>query len=142
MQDLLQNRTISLLTIPNIETSTTVSGVIYTQQYIFTPRTTLIVPYATALGVSLVFLLLGLNALRQSGVSASSGGFMQILCTTRGSPILEEVASKGWSGGSENIPEELEKLQIMIGELRGNEGTIAGFGVQGEMTPLVKRRDS
>jgi hypothetical protein len=95
MQDLLQNLTVSRLTIPNIETSTTVSGVIDTQQYIFTPHTTLIVPYATVLGVSLVFLLFGLNALRQNGVSASSGGFMQILCTTRGSPILEEVASKG-----------------------------------------------
>jgi hypothetical protein len=76
MQDILQNLIFSLLTIPNTETSATVNGVTYMQQYIFTPRTPLIVPYATTLGVSLIFLLLGLNALRQNGVSASSRGFI------------------------------------------------------------------
>ncbi|KAE9372515.1 hypothetical protein N431DRAFT_457224 [Stipitochalara longipes BDJ] len=140
MQNILQNLVVSLLTIPNTEVSTEVNGVTYTQQYIFTPRRTLIVPYTTALGVSLIFLLLGLNALRRNGVSASSGGFIQILRTTQGSRTLGEVASKASTGGTENIPAELEKLEIMFGKLKGKDGSFAGFGVQGEVTSLVERR--
>lgn len=63
--------------------------------------------------------MLGLDALYKNGVSASSGGFLEILCTMRGSPTLNGLAAKGSLGGDENILKELEKLQIMFGKLSG-----------------------
>jgi hypothetical protein len=108
--------------------------VTYTQQYIFTPRSTLIIPYATTVAVSLLFLVIGLIALRQNGVSAASGGFLQILCATKGSKALDDAVKEGSVGGSQNVSEELKGLHVMFGEMKGR----AGFGARGEVKALVK----
>jgi hypothetical protein len=116
-----------------------VKGVTYTQQHLFAPRTTLIIPHAATLAVALGVCIIGLNALRQNGVSASTGGFLQILCTTTGSPTLDHMAVKGSIGGPQNTPKELQKLEFMFGQLSGKNGPIAGFLIPAEVTPLVRR---
>lgn len=76
-------------------------------------------------------IVLGLAAFytRNQGVSAITGGFLQILVTTTGRGSLEDVIAKGIGamGGYENVSEELEETMIGFGELI--EATVLTTGV-------------
>lgn len=73
-------------------------------------------PYFLTLLVLLSLLLVGLWALRVNGVSATDGGFLQVLMTTRGSEALDKAARGGCLGGEENIPLAIRGLEVMFGE--------------------------
>ncbi|KAF2805763.1 uncharacterized protein BDZ99DRAFT_466680 [Mytilinidion resinicola] len=118
------------------------------QAYSFASHRTLILPYLTCLLLSIPFLYFGLNSVRLNGVSATQGGFVQILMTTTGSKTLEQAAAAGCLGGDENVPEYLKTMRIRFGELvwsetdrDGDGGAVrrAGFGTDDEVVPL--RRD-
>lgn len=80
-------------------------------------------------------------ALVENGVAASSGGFLQLLCTTKGSAVLDEMVREASLGGDENVSEELKGLVVRYGELRDRKGIRAGFGVGSEARDLVKGRN-
>lgn len=111
------------------------------QLYSLAYPVTLIVPYLLCLVLSIPFLYLGLASLHSNGVSANSGGFVQILMTTMGSQAIEKAAAGGSLGGDENVPAELKTMKIRFGELVGTENRLqrrAGFGTEDEVVPLSR----
>lgn len=107
--------------------------------YSFSNPLSLILPYFVTLTVALPFMVLGFLALLRNGVSATDGGFMQIITTSTGSAVLDRAAAGGCLGGDESVPEELRDLKIQFGEFIGRGGAgvkRAGFGVDGEVKPL------
>jgi hypothetical protein len=141
LQGLLQNITISLLTIANAEPGTEVTRTNYANKYKFAFPARLIAPYAAALAISLVIVVLGLWALAKNGVSANGAGFLQLLCTTKGSRAVDEAAWAGSLGGDNNVPRELKELVVRFGELRDRDSLRAGFGVADEVCDLDKGRN-
>jgi membrane-bound inhibitor of C-type lysozyme len=141
LQGLLQNITISLLTLANANLTTEVTTRNYVTKYQFAFQEKLIVPYASALAISFLIVVSGLRALAKNGVSASGAGFLQLLCTTKGSKAVDKMARAGSLGGNENVPKELENLVVRFGELRDRSGVKAGFGVADEVRNLVKGRN-
>lgn len=110
--------------------------------YNFSKRLNLIIPYFLSLLLTLPILALGAFALHKNGVSATDGGFTQLVTTTAGSETLSKVAVGGYLGGSEGVPKELDDLEVRFGELVGGEwkGGLrrTGFGTAEETVPLVK----
>lgn len=111
--------------------------------YVFSKPLNLIIPYFVSLLVTIPVLGLGVYALRQNGVSAVDGGFLQLMTTTTGSATLEKLAAGGCLGGNESVPKELKELKVRFGELIG-EGMVggavrrAGFGTVEEIVPMNK----
>ncbi|CAN9375590.1 unnamed protein product [Alternaria alternata] len=89
--------------------------------YRFENKLTLILPYVLSLALAVPILVLGFVALyvQNHGVSAISGGFLQLLMTTTGRTSLEAVVTKGSGtlGGYENVSEELRGMGVRFGEL-------------------------
>lgn len=87
---------------------------------------------------------IGGQSLYQNGVSATDGGFLQILTTTTTSEALHRAASAAALGGGENVPEELKRSRVRYGELTGSEEIFqgeprtVGFGVEDEVAPIRK----
>lgn len=130
---------ISMLTISNQDVQTEVTTTRYVNRYSFEHPARLIIPYAVTLIGTLVFIFLGVIALLQNGVSASIGGFIQLLCTTKGSQTLDDITLDNSLGG-ENISDELKNLVVKYGELKNGDVVRRGFGVPGEVRDLVKGR--
>jgi hypothetical protein len=93
--------------------------------YHFQNKLIFFLPYGLCLGLSIPILVLGLIALHvhNNGVSAITGGFVQILMTTTGRTEIEAAILKGSAtlGGHENVTKELEDLEIRFGELVNDE---------------------
>jgi hypothetical protein len=93
--------------------------------YRFQDKLVFFLPYGLCLGLAIPILVLGLIALHvhNNGVSAITGGFVQILMTTTGRTEIEAAILKGSAtlGGHENITKELEDLEIRFGELFDEE---------------------
>jgi len=110
--------------------------------YTFSKPLSLLIPYFLCLFIALPILAMGGYALRQNGVSAVDGGFIQLITTSTGSPTLQKLAAGGCLGGFESIPKELKQLEIRFGELvnEGKEEGVrrAGFGTEKETVPLTK----
>ncbi|RAL00769.1 uncharacterized protein BO80DRAFT_425198 [Aspergillus ibericus CBS 121593] len=139
IQSLLQNITLSLLTLNQSTTQTTITNTITMNVYTFNRPARLITPYFVCLGVGLAFILFGGHALVSNGISASMTGLFQTLCTTRASTRLDDLAAKGCLGGRENVPEDLRNLKVMFGEIRGRDGVrMAGLGEVEEVVPLKR----
>jgi hypothetical protein len=85
--------------------------------YHFQHKLVFFLPYTLLLVLTIPILILGLVALQQNGVSAISGGFLQILMTTTGRTTLEAVAAKSSLGGQENVSKELRDMEVRFGEL-------------------------
>ncbi|KAH7319312.1 hypothetical protein BKA65DRAFT_99153 [Rhexocercosporidium sp. MPI-PUGE-AT-0058] len=113
--------------------------------YSFSEPLNLIIPYFLTLFVSIPFVVMGCLALMKNGVSATDGGFMQLITTNTGSAIIDKAAAGGCLGGDESAPQELKDLKIRFGEFIGRDepGRVkrAGFGVDGELTSLTKGTD-
>jgi hypothetical protein len=117
----------------------TMTATDYFNVYSFAKKQQLIIPYVACLLASAPFLVLGIVSLRQNGVSAIQGGFLQILMTTIGSMTLRRAADGSSLGGEENVPEELKRLRLRFGELVGGSEVgvrRAGFGTEDEVVPL------
>jgi hypothetical protein len=115
------NSTISMLSlnrrfgIVNGTTSLTVNI------YRFRGKLAFFLPYSICLGLSVPIIASGLIALfvRNQGVSAITGGFVQLLMTTTGRTSLEAIVARstGMMGGHESMSEEFKELRIRFGEL-------------------------
>ncbi|KAL3257833.1 hypothetical protein ABHI18_006503 [Aspergillus niger] len=139
MKDLLQNITISLLTMNQTTTEVTVMNNVTVNVYSFSRPARLIAAYFACLGSALAFILFGGHALISNGISASMTGMFQTLCTTRASARLDDLAAKGCLGGRENVPDELRNLKVMFGEIQGKDGVrMAGLGSVDEVIPLKR----
>ncbi|KAI4705081.1 hypothetical protein J4E89_009375 [Alternaria sp. Ai002NY15] len=88
--------------------------------YRFENKLAFFLPYGLSLALAIPILVLGLIALyvQNHGVSAISGGFMQLLMTTTGRGSLEAVVARGSGtlGGYENVSEELRGMEVRFGE--------------------------
>jgi hypothetical protein len=144
LEELMHNVTLSLF---NRATNLTLVNVItepHEQAYVFQYPVRLIGPYAAILVAALCAVVYGLLALVRNGVAATSGGFLQVLCTTTNrNSHLNQVAAGACLGGNESIPPELEKMKILFGEVRDEESLAglrkrAAFGTVNETVPLMK----
>jgi len=138
LNEMLQNVTLSLMNNVGIwmtEVNATQSN--FRNVYSFSNRLNLLLPYYISLLVTFPLLAVGFISLHQNGVSATDGGFLQILTTTSTSATLHHAAAAEVFAfeGDKNIPEELKKLKVMFGEL---EGERAGFGCEGEVMGVRK----
>ncbi|KAJ4309387.1 hypothetical protein N0V94_008960 [Neodidymelliopsis sp. IMI 364377] len=88
--------------------------------YRFQRKLGFFLPYGLALALALPIIACGLVALymQNQGVSAISGGFLQLLMTTTGRTELERtiVKGSGTMGGYENVSKELLHSEVMFGE--------------------------
>ncbi|KUJ17687.1 uncharacterized protein LY89DRAFT_781839 [Mollisia scopiformis] len=140
LQSYLENTMISMLTLSNQDVWTEVTTGEYVNRYSFKYPAKLIIPYATILVGSVVFIILGVLALVRNGVSASSGGFTQLLCTTKGSQILDDMTVNASLGG-DAIPDELKNLVVKYGVLRNGAVVRTGFGVPNEVQDLMSGKN-
>jgi hypothetical protein len=89
--------------------------------YRFQRKLGFFLPYGLTLALALPIIALGLVALyvQNRGVSAISGGFLQLLMTTTGRTELERTIARGSGtmGGYENVSEKLLHTEVMFGEL-------------------------
>ena len=145
LNEMLQNITLSLMnTFPLWSTEVNATQTTFRNVYSFSNKLNLILPYYVSLAVALPLLVLGGLSLYQNGVSATDGGFLQIVTTTSTSKALHAAASGGALGGQENVPEELRDLKIRYGELISGEEESkvvtrrVGFGVEDEVVPIQK----
>lgn len=141
MQYLLQNIVISMLGQTSTKVNVTFSDKV--NVFYFSNPARLIVPYFLSAGIALAFIIGGGHALLSNGISASTGGVFQTLCTTRGSDRLSDLAAKGCLGGRENVPDDLKNLKVIFGVFRNNDHStnskpMAGLGTVDEVIPLVK----
>jgi hypothetical protein len=130
----------SLFCKPHQCTAARVEDTGYEQSYVFKEPARLIVAYGVALGVCLIFIALGFVAMLHIGVSATSGGFFQVLCTTAASGAVNRLAQKACLGGEQSLPKELQELEGIFGEMRRGPGEprLAAFGTAKETVRLVK----
>jgi hypothetical protein len=93
--------------------------------YRFEHKLVFFLPYGLSLGLAIPVIALGLIALyiQNNGVSAISGGFVQLLMTTTGHTAIDSVMAKGSAtlGGHENVSNELRNMEIKFGELVEND---------------------
>jgi hypothetical protein len=119
--ELLINSTISMLSLNKHFDEVNGTSSRAFNVYRFRNKLAFFLPYGLSLGLSLPIIVLGLAAfyMRNRGVSAITGGFLQVLMTTTGRGSLEDVIVKGSGtmGGRENVSEELEETMIRFGEL-------------------------
>jgi len=141
LNEMLQNVTLSLMNNFGIwtreveATQSTLRNV-----YSFSNKLNLLLPYYVTLLVALPLLVIGGWSMRENGVTATDGGFLQILTTTSRSEQLRQAAAAGSLGGEENVPEELKELKIMFGKLIGDKGDRGvGFGVADEVVRIERK---
>ena len=114
MEELLQNVTISVLSVSPSNISTTILWSNTANFYTFYRPINLLLPYSLSLTAAIFFIVLGLLALKSNGISASSGGFLQTLTTARASETLNHVAEKSSPGGRENTATHLRVFHIVF----------------------------
>ncbi|PYI34359.1 hypothetical protein BP00DRAFT_443694 [Aspergillus indologenus CBS 114.80] len=118
-ESMLQNITLSLLTLHQTTTTTTVTKTVSVSVYRFPHPARLITPDFVALAMALAFL---------------DGAAMR-------SEWLDGLAMKGCLGGRGNVPAELKEFEVKFGDMQTEDGSrVAGLGAAEEVMPLVKRR--
>ncbi|KAH6849525.1 hypothetical protein B0T12DRAFT_504305 [Alternaria alternata] len=119
--ELLINTTISALALNQRFDMVNGTETLNFNAYHFENKLALILPYGLSLALAVPILVLGFIALyvQNHGVSAISGGFLQLLMTTTGRTSLEAVVTKGSGtlGGYENVSKELREMEVRFGEL-------------------------
>ncbi|KAL1794596.1 hypothetical protein ACET3X_006412 [Alternaria dauci] len=94
--------------------------------YRFENKLAFFLPYGLSLALAIPILALGFIALysQNHGVSAITGGFLQLLMTTTGRNSLEAVVTRGSGtlGGYENVSKELYEMEVRFGELIEGSG--------------------
>lgn len=146
LNQLLGNLTLSMIPSLGLWSETVnVTKSLSQNVFSFSHPINLILPYFLSLLLALPLLIIGTFALIQNGVPATDGGFIQILSTTTGSPILQRVAAGNCLAGEEHPSKQLRELKVRYGELvdlqvqvGGNFVRRAGFGTEDEVGPLKK----
>jgi hypothetical protein len=140
MNALLANATISALLLNTWFGNITVKDTQYRNVYRFSHRINLLLPYGLCLGFTLIFVAIGLRALRGNGTSATDGGFLQVMMTTTGDTTMNREVGGASLRGGRNAPQTLLNMKVRFGELVPAEETIAsgryGFGTMEETMPL------
>jgi hypothetical protein len=120
-KDLLANTTISALSSSEILDTVNGSEDRSFNLYHFQNKLVFFLPYGLSLALTIPIVLLGFIALyiRNQGVSAITGGFLQLLMTTTGRTSIDAVLAEGNStmGGFENVSDELREMEVGFGEL-------------------------
>ncbi|KAJ5383175.1 hypothetical protein N7517_001086 [Penicillium concentricum] len=138
IEDLSHNFTYSLLSLNAANTSVPVT-ISSPQNFYAYDSKNLLAAYMTALGVTVVCVIVGFIALNQNGV-AQSTSFSGMLLTTR-NPELDHLA-KGHCLGSDQLPDEIGDIQLRFGEVESSEHyKSAAFGTKESVTPLSKGKD-
>jgi hypothetical protein len=144
INELLANVSISALSLNKWYGNVNVTDRDSRNVYRFSHPLSLLVPYGLCLGFTLLCIVLGLNALRLNGISATDGGFLQIMMTTTGDTEMSRNVQGASLGGSGNAPKELLELKVRFGKLVREEGTAStnkyGFGTTEETDLLLRRR--
>jgi hypothetical protein len=139
-KELLANTTISTLSLNERFDVVTGAESRNFPVYHFHNKLAFFLPYGLALTLAVPIIALGLVALyaQNHGVSAMSGGFLQLLMTTTGRTSIEAVVSKGSAtlGGYENVPKELEDMEVRFGEF------IEGAGAEDVELKVLETRAS
>ncbi|KAI0604355.1 hypothetical protein TUN205_11399 [Pyrenophora tritici-repentis] len=141
VEDYMKNVTIAMLNDSGKNYSTLVETTIYKSAYVFKNELRLIGAYGGALFLCLAFLLLGFGALHQNGTSASTGGFLQIMCTTtHGDGTMNQLAKGASLGGEIGVPKDLLDLKVRFGVVANSTGQTkhAAFGTVEDTEPLVR----
>jgi hypothetical protein len=144
INELLANVSISALSLNKWYGNVNVTDRVSRNVYRFSHPLSLLLPYGLCLGFTLLSIVLGLNALRLNGISATDGGFLQIMMTTTGDTEMSRSVQGGSLGGSGNAPKELLELKVRFGKLVDQEGAAStgryGFGTADETELLLRRR--
>ncbi|CAN9354876.1 unnamed protein product [Alternaria alternata] len=119
--ELLINTTISALSLNQRFDIVNGTETLNFNAYHFENKLAFFLTYGLSLALAVPILVLGFVALyvQNHGVSAISGGFLQLLMTTTGRTSLETVVTKGFGtlGGYENVSKELHEMEVRFGEL-------------------------
>ncbi|KAJ5951220.1 uncharacterized protein N7479_009633 [Penicillium vulpinum] len=138
IEDLSHNFTYSLLSLNAANTSIPVTISSPQNFYTYDSRN-LLAAYMSALGVTVVCVIVGFFALRENGVSQSTS-FSSVLMTTR-NPELDDLA-KGHCLGSDQLSKEIGDVQLRFGEIEGSEQyKRAAFGTKESVTTLSKGKE-
>ena len=136
----MKNITISILNDSELKNWTTAISTIHRPAYVFN-RLPLISSYVSALVFCLGFLVLGFGALLQNGTPASSGGFLQIMCTTTHSDgAMNQLAKEASLGGQTEVPKKLLDLKVRFGIVTDStfENRYAAFGTVKDTKEMLK----
>jgi hypothetical protein len=140
---MLANISISVLSLDIWSGAVDVNNTEYVNVYQISHPLNFFLPYDLCLGLTLVFVAIGLGALEKNGVGVTDGGFLQVLMTTTGDTAMTDVAAKGCLGGADNAPKELLEIKVRFGELVSSSDKLgvhrAGFGMIDE-TIFLRRR--
>ena len=124
LEQTLRNITVSLISLDKWSTVTPVTQSKTTISYSFSRKYQLIIPYASTLALSFLFILLAGLSLINNGVSHDTS-FIQILSSTVGSSSIRKksAAASVPAGyyGIHNIPKELKQLKVRFGTLLNPE---------------------
>lgn len=140
IEELSRNQTLSLFSskmfwLPAANASTAnVTQTTFLTVYEYRPRN-LWLAYGIAIAFSLAGVLLGLHALWTNGV-AHDNSFSSIVATTRNG-FLDDL-SRGYSLGAAPVPRSIAETRLVFGELGGEKGLRAGFGLEGETRALLR----
>jgi hypothetical protein len=144
IQDFMTNFTLSLLNLqtesnlvlhPIVETIVPATITSFPAVYNYSP-VVLWQSYATALGASLICIILGHFMLFRNRV-AGEMSFSQLLVTTR-NPMLDKI-SEGQGLGGGYISDQVRKTKVKYGKLAGTEQV--GFGLENEVIFLENNGD-
>jgi hypothetical protein len=120
-KELLANTTISALSSSEIFDTVNGTEARSFNVYHFQNKLVFFLPYGLSLALTIPIVSLGFIALyiRNQGVSAITGGFLQLLMTTTGRTTIDAVLAEGTStmGGFENVSDELREMEVGFGEL-------------------------
>jgi hypothetical protein len=140
LEDLSHNFTYSLLSL-NAANTTVPVRVSSPQNFYSYNNRNLLLAYATALGVSVVCVIVGFLALWENGVSQGTA-FSSVLVTTR-NPELDQLAV-GHCLGRDPIGKEIGEAKLRFGEIveggsgGGREYKHAAFGMKWSVSGLSK----
>ena len=141
IEAMMKNVSVSFMNYEEDEVETSISFFEYYPAYVFQNPPRLIGAYAGALGVSLLFILIGMLALYQNDSPASSGGFLQIMCTTTyGDGIMNQLAKAASAGNDKGAAKDLADLKVRLGTVSGRspEERYVAFGTVEETETLSK----
>lgn len=139
INEVLANVSISALALNTWYDYVAVNNTELRNVYRFSNRSNFFLPYGLCLAATLIFVIIGLNALRLNGVPATDGGFLQILMTTTGDTALNRAATEASLRTTDAAPKELLSMKVRFAKLNADIASGAGFGTVEETRTLERK---